>query len=190
MNTSELRCILSRVCLVSGCHFLGVFAADCAPTRFSKNKHRYPCAYVINTDPASLPGKHWVACFIQSPKHALEFFDSYGQAPAAYPSIRLPSFPRVRVVSSNVFQSARSMVCGHYCIYFVCQRLRSFSVKDILCTLTRFARSARPGRLYPQDALVKRYVRNIVRRLPASLCCTKLQSQCLVDQCCTKRCQN
>ena len=42
--------------------FRGVFAANRLPKRVS----RYPSAYIVNTDPASKPGTHWVAFYLPS----------------------------------------------------------------------------------------------------------------------------
>ena len=43
----------------------------------------YPGSYVVNTDPSTAPGGHWVAMFFNNPRSA-EFFDSYGLHPLVY----------------------------------------------------------------------------------------------------------
>jgi hypothetical protein len=183
MNTSELDCILSRAMHGSGCHFLGVYAADRAPTRLVD----YPCAYVVNTDPATKPGQHWVAFYAHSPQR-LQFFDSYGRPPAAYPHVRLPH-NAMPILTSNKysFQSKRSVVCGHYCIFYLVKRVvAGWSHPFILRTLRRFSASARFGLPHPQDALVRRFVRFLVSRLHIRKCITELH-RCGGGQCCSSR---
>ena len=53
-------------------YFKGVFARDNIPFIIS-----YPCSLIINTDPSTRPGEHWLALFFNSKKEA-EFFDSFG----------------------------------------------------------------------------------------------------------------
>lgn len=189
MNTTELQCILERVAEDAGFRFLGVFAADRAPTRLSSSSNKYPCAYVVNTDCASQPGRHWVACFASSPHGTVEFFDSYGQPPSAYPNIRFPLSTRsVRSYSRVSFQSNQSFVCGHYCIYYICKRIRGWTPKYITYTLSRFACASAAGNRFPQDRLVRRFVRNMCRVLPKRTCCTRAHT-CNGGQCCTSRCR-
>jgi hypothetical protein len=189
MNTSELECILSRA--IRRCQFLGVHAADRAPLHLPVAASEYPCAYVVNTDPEHAPGKHWVAFYATSPGQ-LEFFDSYGRPPLAYPHIRLPA----NVVQINYngieLQSRRSTVCGHYCIFYLLKRA-DWSRTFLLNTLKRFKNSTnrlvRPGQRhvpYPQDKLVRRFVRNTVVRLDLVRCCSALH-RCGGGQCCKAR---
>ncbi|CAC5384158.1 unnamed protein product [Mytilus coruscus] len=53
---------------------IGVFAADQIPFHRST-----PFGFIVNTDPQSLPGKHWIACYVDS-NNVLEIFDSYGNS--------------------------------------------------------------------------------------------------------------
>ena len=41
----------------------------------------FPSAYVINSDPSSEPGEHWIAVYFDKRGRG-EYFDSYGLAPA------------------------------------------------------------------------------------------------------------
>lgn len=183
MNTAELDCILSRALHGSGCHFLGVYAADHAPTRLAD----YPCAYVVNTDPATMPGQHWVAFYAQSPHH-LEFFDSYGRHPTAYAYIRLPrnAAPFLKY-NKHSFQSRRSVVCGHYCVFYLVKRIVArWPHLYILRALRRFSATARRGKPHPQDKLVRRFVQSVVLRLQISQCISQLH-RCGGGQCCSSR---
>ncbi len=55
----------------------GVYAADAIPPVFSK----LPATRIINTDPRSRPGEHWIALYQEVPD-VIEFFDSFGKDPS------------------------------------------------------------------------------------------------------------
>jgi hypothetical protein len=55
--------------------FLEAFARDELPS-----KPPYPSCFIINTDPRSKPGSHWLAVFYNERGYC-DFFDSYGQPP-------------------------------------------------------------------------------------------------------------
>ena len=61
MNTAEIQCVMQRALHGNkrGIRFAGVFAANTAPKRINE----YPTCFVINTEPASMDGEHWVACY-------------------------------------------------------------------------------------------------------------------------------
>ncbi len=157
MNTLEIDHILNAIIFPDGVHskhfgsptaeYLGVFASDQIP--LEKIKLRNANFFVLNTDPSSQSGTHWVACFkhaynsisflqnniLSKPENILEFFDSFGKSPAYYKF----SFPQnLEIVKGHSqLQSNYSSVCGQYCIYFLFQRVcnaRSFSsiISDLL----------------------------------------------------------
>jgi len=96
--------------------WLGVFARDELP---ELDKEARPFALVLNTDPRTKPGQHWLAIF--GPEDGpIELFDSFGLAPSTYHLEHLsPAY------STFTFQSLRSSCCGHYCIYFLYLRAHS-----------------------------------------------------------------
>lgn len=190
MNTSELKCLLSRALSSTSCRFLGVFAADEAPTELPRNSDFYPCAFVINTDVASEPGQHWVACYVTSPKSVVEFFDSYGNLPTAYPNLRVSDIARqIRRSSTVSFQSLRSLVCGHYCVFYLCKRSSGWSSTYIRNVLLRIAATNSSRLLYPQDKLVRRFVRCLRNNLPCTHCCLQTHKCSSSNQCCTRKCR-
>ena len=75
MNTEQIRLIIERDHTTTK-KFEGVFAEDLLP----RSMNIYPCGYIVNTDPSSKPGKHWVAFYFTRPEQG-EFFDSYGHPP-------------------------------------------------------------------------------------------------------------
>jgi hypothetical protein len=58
-------------------------------------------AYIINTDRAQAPGKHWLAIFIDNGKGT--FFDSYGRHPDSYDPL----------VKKFLQQSCHAWKCSH-----------------------------------------------------------------------------
>ena len=71
MNTKQLECaIMSDVNMKNT--VIGVFSAD----RLPHLPPRRPIAFIANTDPATAPGRHWVAFFIDQ-QNVVESFDSY-----------------------------------------------------------------------------------------------------------------
>ena len=56
----------------------GIFKQVCALDQ--RKKPAFPSAYVINSDPSSELGKHWVAVYFDKRGRG-EYFDSYGLSP-------------------------------------------------------------------------------------------------------------
>ena len=109
--------------------YLGVFSRDQQPHSFT----RCPSAYVANTDPSSLPGKHWVAFYHLSPSH-LEFFDSYGCNPDDYHFPIPPTITKIDI-NSHQIQSDNSSDCGQYCIFYLYQRTHDIPLPEIIKVL-------------------------------------------------------
>jgi len=145
MNTTQLDSILSvlvksnsafttnrtrrrSVSTATNTLYLGVFSADNIPLDHLSNQAK-TVYFVLNSDPSSSPGTHWLAC-VKAPGSLLEFFDSYGNPPSYYHL----SFPANLKILSNrdSLQSIYSSVCGQYCIYFLYFRIvRKISLQKI-----------------------------------------------------------
>lgn len=120
MQTHEIGIIAQSIPIPG---FLGVYAADQIPKHPSQKRFCFIC----NTDPASLPGTHWLAFNFIDPMH-YEFFDSYGQAlSSAYASLinasPLLSSSLCIAASKNAIQSLYSNLCGQYSLFFLYHRL-------------------------------------------------------------------
>ena len=70
MNTLQIERLLKKD-LKSKTIFKKVCALD------QLEKPTFPSAYVINSDPSSKPGEHWVAVYFDKRGRG-EYFDSYG----------------------------------------------------------------------------------------------------------------
>ena len=102
--------------------FLGVFPFDYFPLdRFipdhtTNSSPRTALCAIVNTDPSTEPGSHWVA-FFSGDLGSLEFFDSYAMHPSAY-EFCIPS--RTKLCTGNTcLQSLTSNVCGYYCLLYL-----------------------------------------------------------------------
>ena len=93
--------------------FKGIYPKDQLPTV------EYPGSYVVNTDPSTAPGEHWIAMFFNKQRSA-EFFDSYGLHPIVYGLTDfLDSHSSSWIYYSKTLQSLISEVCGHYTVYYI-----------------------------------------------------------------------
>ena len=101
--------------------FLGVFAKDTIPKVIPNRK---PVFYIVNTDVARGPGKHWVTIF--HPEHGpVEFMDSAGHAPGYYGfKGKFKHYPKR-------LQAHDSMVCGHYAVFFAIERMKRKALHNV-----------------------------------------------------------
>lgn len=110
-------------------NFIGVF-----PRNFLPKRLKYPCSFIINTDPADKEGQHWLAFYFDQNKHC-EFFDSYGNSPLFY---KLEKYIFEHSLSSSFnhtpLQSNFSRLCGYYCCLFIFFRSRGLKLDDLLET--------------------------------------------------------
>ena len=111
--------------------FKGVFASDTCPRTLQRGR-----CYVINTDPVTFPGRHWVCVYVPQGKGSVEYFDSYGRPPTTVPGIANVLRNRNVIHNTKQIQSLYSDVCGHYCIYFLKQRCVGRSMHHIVNKFT------------------------------------------------------
>lgn len=127
MDSRQLESILFQNKFTQG-KFLGVFPSDQLP----KKIQNFPCCFIANVDPSEEPGSHWVAFYVSSSLQ-LEFFDSYGNSPEAFPGPIYDytnHFPRVEF-NTQPLQSISTVVCGHYCVYYLYSKCRGLSLKHV-----------------------------------------------------------
>lgn len=123
LQSSLSSCSLAPFTASAPIHSLGVFSFDLTPYAelySGANINRSLCC-IVNTQPASLPGEHWVAFYRPARTFHIEFFDSYGQPPERYGfSVDLSSPQVSNIIFSNFpLQGYGSSVCGHYCLLFI-----------------------------------------------------------------------
>jgi hypothetical protein len=172
LNTNEVKSLLHRIAHRPGLMaVLGVFPADCLPSRekiLHTLQHFTLCCFVVNTDPSTRPGKHWVAFVAFSVRvgcFKLEYFDSYGLPLTLYTDlhascIRSQFLPLICVVNTISLQDFTSSVCGHYCLLFAHLRAMGRSFIFIIRYLSSY------------DAVAKARDKFVVRTLHSVLHCS------------------
>jgi hypothetical protein len=124
LDTHQIERILDRV----GHMRVPVVAADEVGTL--RLDHRGDLAAVVNTDPHTEPGRHWVAFLIDSQRgKTVEYFDSLGQPPTRdfLKQVKAivkhcPSLLRYKV-NPRVHQEQTSDECGFFACQFLVNRV-------------------------------------------------------------------
>jgi len=108
--------------------FRGVFASD----ELLGLEHLPPYGIIVNTDPKSKPGSHWIAIFAESSHHA-EYFDSFGRPPFVSSIVEhLNSSADCFCYNTQCIQHPLSVACGHFAIGFLKARFNSISFASFL----------------------------------------------------------
>ena len=106
MDTKQILCTLRNVR-----SFLGVFPSDILPQPVSQSG-----TVIINADPHTENGSHWLAVLFRPKSASAYYFDTYGFVPLV-PDIQ--AFIRRNSTVSNYnkrqLQGLTSNVCGNYC---------------------------------------------------------------------------
>ena len=109
--------------------------------------------FLVNTDRCGNPGLHWTVFYFPR-RGPAEFFDSLGNPLEHYhrrfKDVLMANGPRYMYLTDRL-QALDSNVCGQYCIYYIQQRSRGRTMKDI-------CRDFRKNRYVQNDAFVYQYV--------------------------------
>ena len=106
--------------------FLGAFPSDILPPPSVTEA----ATLIVNTDPHTSRGTHWLAIRLQPRSYSAYFFDSYG-LPPLIPDIT-HFLRRACIVwdyNSTRLQVLTSSVCGKYCCLFALYMDRGYSPK-------------------------------------------------------------
>ncbi len=96
-------------------YFNGVYAANQIPIYGLK----YPGFIIVNTKPDTHSGEHWVVFFYISENY-IEFFDSLGFTPYAFPDF-ITFFEKNKITvdyNTKQLQNFKSDGCALHCLYF------------------------------------------------------------------------
>jgi len=89
-------------------------------------------AYVVNTDPDTLPGQHWVVLYYT--RTTIHYFDSFGMEPTEIIQENLEKTKALRGKCLRVhrrrIQGYRNF-CGLYCIYYILSLVSESHTLDI-----------------------------------------------------------
>lgn len=126
MDTIQLNHALkSRTDLPPGV-FKGAFAINQLPFVYTLTR---PFAFIVNTDPWPLEGKHWIALFCKE-RSVVEYFDTAAKPPPDLLWDKLQ--PNSIVCNTQRLQHDCTSVCGEYCLLFLYARLKRISFRDFL----------------------------------------------------------
>jgi len=106
MDTLQILCPLRNVN-----SFLDVYASDLLPRSITKT-----CSTIVNADPHTEGGSHWLAVHFRPKSSYAYYFDSYGIVP--FVPDKLAFVTRNCTIwdrNKSTLQSLTSDVCGKYC---------------------------------------------------------------------------
>ena len=125
MNTKQLHHCLQSDKQTSDCS-LGVFPSDKLPPM-----QNYPSCLIANIDSSNQPGSHWIAMFVDCDGIG-EYFDSYGRPPSKKFASYLRKYSKTIKHNSLRIQGPFSNSCGQYSVYYISQRARGRTMKNIV----------------------------------------------------------
>jgi hypothetical protein len=134
LSDDELQTLVDKSGTSVRKHIRGIFSRDeLSDAKLPKNE---VSGLIVNTDPSTKPGMHWVAVFVDprpSAKSSVEYFDSFGQDPSRgmNDSINemikknfssLPHMLKYKI-NSVKNQRATSPNCGFFALKFLSDRI-------------------------------------------------------------------
>ena len=126
MNTLQINKIMEKNKYTNKI-YLGTFARDELPHKIS-----YPSAFILNTQPRSQTGEHWLAIYFDKNKNGI-FFDSYGKSASSF---KLKEFMKKHSKSYKYnkvkLQSDTSSYCGVYVVLFLLHISKYFILESFL----------------------------------------------------------
>src|ERR1700678_1580866 len=149
MDTAQLEWMLFRHSTTK-LKFGGVLAIDELPLR-PKNM-----SYIINLDPSTSPGSHWVAVYFE--KGNAEYFDSYGLPPPELILNFIKANSYQFTCNSQQLQHVRTAVCGQYCAYYVLKKCANQKMSKILLPFSNV-------NFISNDKLVFKFIKKLIRVL-------------------------
>lgn len=128
MNTTQLKCAIREDACLNKL-VKGVYSSDVIPS----GNELYPYAYVINTDPQSQPGEHWLVCVCENDQ-TREFYDSFGRSPSYFNENISKKFKGFDFNDIQI-QKEYNDTCGFHVLYFLIMKCRGKSLKNIVNSL-------------------------------------------------------
>ncbi len=126
LDTFDLEVLIQKnPCLDSYAEPKNVFAAD----ELSKAARKVPRFMIVNTDPISKPGQHWVAIFVNRRNEA-DYFDSFAESPPPLIAEYLRHFKNVNY-SQHKLQDELTFLCGLFAYFFIAHRCQGYKMRDI-----------------------------------------------------------
>ena len=124
METRTIDQVLRKHCNI----YRGTYSSDTLPNILDSWR---PLVIVVNTDPSTQPGKHWIGMFFDECGNG-EFFDSFGQYSARVFERYMNKYCSVWSYNNKQLQSLISRFCGHCVIWFCVFNARKYSLTKLL----------------------------------------------------------
>jgi hypothetical protein len=144
MDSTVIHKVLRKNCAI----YRGIFACDELPEIMVR-----PFVIVVNTDPASKPGRHWICICFDEEGHG-EYFDSFGLPPKTIFERYMDKYCISWTFNKKQMQSLVSRFCGHYCIWYCMMKFRKVTLNElcnVMCSDTGL-----------NDFLVHRFACNMI----------------------------
>ena len=122
MDYTAIDKVLKKNCAI----YRGIYACDQLPEITVR-----PSVFVVNTDPASKPGQHWICMFFDGDEHG-EFFDSFGMLPKRVFERYMDKHCLAWTFNKKQMQSLVSRFCGHYCIWYCIMKFRKVTLNELM----------------------------------------------------------
>jgi len=145
--------------------FLGVFPSDL----LTSHSILQAGSIIINTDPSTKRGSHWLAIRFEPRSSYSYYFDSYGN-PASVPSIQEFIRRNSTVCQYNTvqLQGPTSTICGHYCCLFALYLDKGFTPEQFVGLFTADNADLQAARLFETEFGRRRCARH------GGQCCTSI----------------
>ena len=123
--------VIDRVLKKNCAIYRGIYACDQLP-----NSVMRPSVIVVNTDPASRPGHHYICMYFDEDGHG-EFFDSFGMLPKRVFKRYMDRHCDAWTFNKKQMQSLVSRFCGHYCIWYCIMKFRKAALNDLVRLMSK-----------------------------------------------------
>ena len=87
--------------------------------------------YIVNNEPSTMDGLHWMAIVLSDSFQPNEFFDSFGENPNFYNQKMADILGSNCIYNNKILQSDYSNICGLYCIYYLFKHKNDMSMSNI-----------------------------------------------------------
>jgi hypothetical protein len=114
------RCIVDELCKIN--------------VKEAVSKGTEMIGIIFNLDPHDMPGSHWVCAFVDIPKKAAYYFDSYGYVPPKEVEAllkRLYDQGIEHIYYNDVRHQRKGSECGMYCLFTIICLLKGRSFREI-----------------------------------------------------------
>ena len=140
--------VIDRVFRKNCAIYRGIYACDQLPNNVMR-----PSVIVVNTEPVSQPGRHWLCMYFDEDGHG-EIFDSFGMPPKRVFKRYMDIHCNAWIFNKKQMQSLVSRFCGHYCIWYCIMKFRKATLNDLVRLMSKDTGL--------NDFLVHRFARRLI----------------------------